>query len=365
MERLKLSYIAAVIIVVLVVAGGLLLSGGGQKELRVLNYSEYIDPDVLKLFEDETGIKVIYDEYEAAEEAWPKLKAGGAGYDLIIIAHTHVKLAVEQGLLRKIDKDKIPNLVNLDPRIASHPADPNQDYAIPYMWGTTGIAYVSTCVDNPPTTWREFLDPEYLKAFDGKVSLLPEFTDVVEAAMIALGIDPSVRENWNSETAARVEELLSAVKPYLAGFYGASEYMPALANEQICLAQAWNGDVLVVQEENENVGYINPSDGAIFWVDFMVIPRDAENIDAAYEFINFLLKPEIAARNVKFVWYAASIKKDLLIRYAENTGDEELLEILNDPAVYPPDDIELVPSPVLDREMSELVEKIRIRVMQP
>ncbi len=363
---MRSAYILVVVVVILAVIGVFFaFSGGQQKELRILNYSEYIDPDLLRMFEEQTGIKVIYDEYEAAEEAWPKLKAGGAGYDLIIIAHTHVKLAVEQGLVKKIDKARIPNLANLDPRIASHPADPNQDYAIPYMWGTTGIAYVATCVDKPPETWSEFLSPDYLRSFDGRVSLLPEFTDVVEAAMIALGIDPTIRDNWNEENALKVEELLKSIKPYLAGFYGASEYMPALANERLCLAQAWNGDVLVVQEENENVGYINPVDGAIFWVDFMVIPRDAKNIDAAYKFINFLLEPEVAARNVKFLWYAASIKKDLILEYAKSTGDEELLEILEDPTVYPPEDAKLVPSPVLDKGMSELVERIRIRVMQP
>ncbi|MEB3860568.1 MAG: PotD/PotF family extracellular solute-binding protein, partial [Desulfurococcales archaeon] len=109
-----------------------------ENVLKVLNYSEYIDPEVLELFERETGVRVIYDEFEAAEEAWAKLKVGGAGYDLIIIAHSYVKLAIEQGLVKKLDKSKIPNLANLDPVIAGHPADPGQEYAVPYMWGTTG-----------------------------------------------------------------------------------------------------------------------------------------------------------------------------------------------------------------------------------
>ncbi|MEB3774001.1 MAG: spermidine/putrescine ABC transporter substrate-binding protein [Desulfurococcales archaeon] len=359
--------IAGSILILILVGGALLYMRMGEegKVLKILNYSEYIDPDVLKMFENETGIKIVYDEYEAAEEAWPKLKAGGSGYDLIIIAHTHVKLAIEAGVVQKLDKSKIPNLANLDEVVASHPADPNQDYAVPYMWGTTGIAYVSTCVEDPPRTWKELLDPGYLEQYKGRVSLLSEFTDVVEASMIALGIDPTNPDNWNNETAEKVVDLLSKVKPYLVGFYGASQYMPALANEEVCLAQAWNGDVLVVQEENENVGYVNPEDGTIYWVDFMLIPRDAENVEAAYKFINFLLRPDIAARNVKMVWYAASIKKQLLIDYAEEHGDKELMEILEDPAVYPPGDVKLVPSPVLDKRMSEVVEWIRLHVLQP
>ncbi len=365
---MKRSILIAGAVLILLLAGASLLymkGGPEEKVLKVLNYSEYIDREVLKMFEEETGIKVVYSEYEAAEEAWPRLKAGGSGYDLIIIAHTHVRLAINQGVVQKLNKDLIPNLANLDPKVASHPADPNQEYAIPYMWGTTGIAYVSTCVQDPPETWRELLDPDYLSQYDGKVSLLSEFTEVIEAAMIALGIDPSDKANWNEDTAKKVEDLVIKVKPYLAGFYGASEYIPALVNERLCIAQAWNGDALIAQEENGNVEFINPADGTIYWVDFMVIPRDAENVEGAHMFINFLLRPDIAARNVKAVWYAASIKKDLLVQYAEETGDQELLEILSNPAVYPPDNVNLVPSPVLDEEMNRLVEEIRLHILQP
>ena len=345
----------------------LAVSAEGQEErvLRVLNYSEYIDPEVLRIFEERYGVKVIYDEFEAAEEAWAKLKAGGGGYDLIIIAHSYVRLAIEQGLVQPLNKDMIPNLKNLDPVVASHPADPNQDYAVPYMWGTTGIAYVKTCVQDPPETWAEFFDPATLEPYKGRVSLLSELTEVIEAGMIALGIDPAERANWNEENMAKVVDLVSRVKPYLAGFYGASQYIPALANEELCLAQAWNGDVMIAAEENPNVGFVNPKDGAIYWVDFMVIPRDAENVEDAHRFINFLLEPEIAARNAKAVWYAPSIKKELLERYAEETGDEELKQLLNDPLVYPSGDVKLVPSPVLDKEMQRLVEDVRVKIMSP
>ena len=361
----KRLLIAAVIVAALVLAGagGLLLKKGEEKVLYVLNYSDYISPDVVKRFEEETGIRVVIDEYEAAEEAWPKLQAGGAGYDLIITAHTYVKLAAEKGLIQKLDKAKIPNLENLDPVIAGHPADPNQDYAVPYMWGTTGIAVLTTCVSDPPETWREFLDPAYLSRYQGRVSLLSEFSETLMAAMIALGYDPSDRASWNEDVVGQAEQLLLQVKPYLAGFYGASQYMQGLASGSLCLAQAWNGDVLVVQEENPNVTYVVPMDGALFWVDYMVIPRDAKHVEEAYMFINFLLRPDVAAENVKYLYYAASIKKELLEQYAEETGDEELMEILGDPAVYPPADAKLIPSPVLDEEMSRLVERARLHVM--
>ncbi|MCE4611704.1 MAG: spermidine/putrescine ABC transporter substrate-binding protein [Desulfurococcales archaeon] len=345
------------------VAGPQLSASGQERVLRVYNYSEYIDYSVIDDFERMYGVEVVYDEFEAAEEAWAKLKAGGGGYDVIIIAHTHVKLAAEQGLIQPLKRELIPNLDNLDPRIASHPADPRQEYAVPYMWGTTGIAYLKSCVSDPPKTWKEFFDPGRLEPYKGKVSLLPEFSEVVEAGMIALGLNPAERSNWSEETMDRVVELVLRVKPYLAGFYGASQYIPGLVNGELCLAQAWNGDALIARDENDDVDYMVPEDGSIFWVDFIVIPRDAENVDLAHKFINFLLDPEVAARNVKAVWYASSVKKDLLVEVAKENGDEELMEVLKDPIVYPPEDAPLIPSPVLDREMQRMIEDVRVRIL--
>ncbi|MCE4600835.1 MAG: spermidine/putrescine ABC transporter substrate-binding protein [Desulfurococcales archaeon] len=363
MSKAAVAGILVVVIIILAGIGYLYYAKPEQRVLKVLNYSEYIDPTVLEDFEKEYGVKVVYDEYEAAEEAWAKLKAGGAGYDVIITAHSYVGLARQQGLLHPLDKSKLPNLVNLDPRIASHPADPEQKYAVPYMWGTTGIGYVKTCVKEPPRTWKQFYNASYLSQYPGKVSLLSEFSETVMTAMIALGYDPSVRENWNDQVMKQVENLLLSVKPYIVGLYGASQYMPELQNEHICLALAWSGDILVVQEENPNVEFVNPSDGALFWVDFMVIPRDAKHVNEALEFINFMMRPDIAARNVKAVWYASALKKSLILKIAEENNDEELLEILNNPLVYPPPDTKLIPSPVLDEEMSSYVETIRLHVM--
>lgn len=365
MGEVRAKLVAAVLIVaiVLVGAGFALRSKEEPKILKVLNYSEYIDPQVLKMFEDEYGVKIIYDEYEAAEEAWAKLRAGGGGYDVIITAHSYVGLAAKQGLLRPLNKELLPNLKNLDPRVASHPADPEQKYAVPYMWGTTGIAYVGSCVRDPPETWRGFLSPGYLEKYSGRVSLLSEFSEVVMVSMIALGYDPSDRASWNDTVMSQVESLLREIKPYLAGFYGASQYMPALNTSKICLAQAWNGDVLVVQEANPDVYFVNPEDGALLWVDYMVIPRDAKNVELAHKFINFLLRPDIAAMNVKYVWYASSVKKSLLLEVAEASQDNELMDILNNPLVYPSNETKLVPSPVLDEEMSAMVETVRLHVL--
>jgi len=366
------SKIVAVAVVVLAVAGAAAYlalprggggSSGGEAVLKVLNYSDYMDPEVIKEFEREYHVKVVYDEYEAAEEAWAKLKAGGAGYDVIITAHSYVGLARQMGLLHPLNKSMLPNLKYLDPRVARHPADPNQDYAVPYMWGTTGIAYLDNCVDSPPQTWREFFNTTYLKPYKGRVSLLSEFSEAIMAAMIALGYDPSVRSNWNDQVMSQVEQLLQQVKPYLVGFYGASQYSSALVSGQLCLAEAWSGDVLFLQQNNSHIQFVNPRDGALYWVDFIVIPRDAKHVKEAHEFINFLLRPDVAARNVKYVWYASGLRKEVLLDWARQHNDTELVEILENPLVYPSSDVKLIPSPVLDEEMSRYVETVRLHVL--
>ena len=341
------------------------LSFGQERVLRVLNYSEYIDGEVLTLFEEETGIKVIYDEYESTEEAWAKLKVGGAGYDVVIMAYTHIKLAIDQGLVRKLNKTRIPNLMNLDPEISVNPADPTQEYTVPYMWGTTGIAYLETTVDNPPTSWSTFLDKVFLEKYKGKASLLVEFLDVVQAAMIKLGYDPAEQSNWNDNVMDEVIKLLKDIKPYLVGFYGAGQYMPELVAGRLYLAQAWSGDVLVVKEDNPSVEYVLPEDGALSWMDFIVIPKDARSVDEAHEFINFLLRPDIAARNIKAVLYSSPLKKDVLRQYAEQTNDDELLELLEDPLLYPPENVNLVPNPVLDEDVLRMIERVRTEVQAP
>jgi len=341
------------------------LSFGQERVLRVLNYSEYIDGEVLTLFEEETGIKVIYDEYESTEEAWAKLKVGGAGYDVVIMAYTHIKLAIDQGLVRKLNKTRIPNLMNLDPEISVNPADPTQEYTVPYMWGTTGIAYLETAVDNPPTSWSTFLDKGFLEKYKGKASLLVEFLDVVQAAMIKLGYDPAEQSNWNDNVMDEVIKLLKDIKPYLVGFYGAGQYMPELVAGRLYLAQAWSGDVLVVKEDNPSVEYVLPEDGALYWMDFIVIPKDARSVDEAHEFINFLLRPDIAARNIKAVLYSSPLKKDVLRQYAEQTNDDELLELLEDPLLYPPENVNLVPNPVLDEDVLRMIERVRTEVQAP
>lgn len=335
------------------------------RELRVYNYSYFIDKEILEIFERETGIKVIYDEYEAGEEAWAKLQAGGGGYDLMVLAHVFVPLAAERDLILRIDRERLKNFGNLDPLVLSHPVSPGGERGIPYMWGTTGIAYRADCVKDPPKTWREFLSADYLKKYSGKVTLISEFSDVFMSSMIALGLDITRKDHWNEETKSKVVELVRSIRGHLRGFWGASEYVKGLVRGEICLAQAWSGDVYVAKEElakegKDLISYIMPADGTYFWVDYLVIPKGSRNVEGAYLFIDFLLRPDIAGRNVKATYYASAVKRELLEEQARRAGDEELLSMVTSPVIYPPSGVKLIPSPGFDGEMLELISRASV-----
>ncbi|MEM1873108.1 MAG: spermidine/putrescine ABC transporter substrate-binding protein [Acidilobaceae archaeon] len=332
-----------------------------ERVLRVYNYSQYIDPEVLEIFQRETGIRVVYDEFESAEEAWAKLIAGGGGYDLIVLAHTHLKLAIDRGLLQRIDKNQIPNLAYLDPRLRGYPADPNMDYSIPYSWGATVIAYNKDCVRDPPRSWREFLSPDYLKRYSGRVVLLSEGTDVVEATMIALGYDINDEASWSKEVIDKVIDHLKKIRGYLRGFWGVTDITQKLIAGEICLAQAWTGDVLFMMSESDRVDFIVPEDGLYIWIDFMVIPRDARNVGEAHLFINFLLRPDIAARNAKYTYYPPPIDREVLRSYAVKVGDSELLSLIDSGLLYL-EGYEFIMSPYLDESKLEAVTRVMMEV---
>ncbi len=338
-------------------------SGGGGT-LKVYNYSYYIDPKVIEMFEEEYGVTVIYDEYEAAEEAWGKLQVGGGGYDLIVLADAYVPQAIKEGLVRMLDHSRLENLGNLDPSFVDNPFDPGLSHAVPYMWGTTGIGYNRALVDEKVTAWAQLFDTEnFLPKYSKKVSMLEEFGEVVEAAMYYLGLDPQKTESWTQHK-DEIIELLRAQKPFLAGYYGASVYVPDLAAGRLYVAQAWSGDVLTAQDENPDVIYVIPEEGTWRWMDMMVIPRDAKNVEAALLWIDYMLRPDIAARNVAYVYYPASVRKDLVASELSRLADElgvDPGEILENPAIYPDREIKGF-SVVMDEEKLKALEEIEVSV---
>ncbi|RXF73383.1 polyamine ABC transporter substrate-binding protein [Hansschlegelia zhihuaiae] len=321
-----------------VAALGLAL-GVGQalaKEVRVYNWSDYIDDQILKDFEAETGIKVVYDVFDSNEILETKLLTGKTGYDVVVPSATFLSRQIKAGVFQKLDKSKLPNLSNAWPEIYQRIAkyDPDNAYSINYMWGTTGIGYNVAKIkkafpDAPLDSWKLVYDPENLKKLKGcGVMFLDSPEDLMPSVLVYLGMSPDWSNVKNVEKAA---EHLAKLKPYITKFHS-SEYINALANGNICVTVGYSGDILQAKSRAEEAGkgvevaYSIPNEGAQLWFDQMAIPADAPNLEEAYAFLNYMLKPEVAAKASNFVQYANG-----------NLKSQEFLdkEVKDNPEVYP------------------------------
>jgi putrescine transport system substrate-binding protein len=316
-------------------------SGQGERVVNVYNWSDYIDPQVLDEFTRETGIKVRYDTFDSNDTLEAKLLAGKSGYDVVVPTGYFLERQIKAGLFRKLDKTKLPNLKNVWPEIARHLAvyDPGNDYAVNYMWGTTGIGYNVKAMherlgpNGKIDSWDTVFKPDNLARFkDCGVHMLDSPDDILTTALHYLGIDPNTTKQDELQKGA---DLLLAVRPSVRKFHS-SEYLNALAGGEICLVVGWSGDIKQAQKRaaeakggqkgNIEIGYAIPKEGAQLFFDNLAIPKDAAHVEEAHAFINFLLRPEIAARNTNLMSYANG-----------NLASQKLVkpEILNDPGIYP------------------------------
>jgi putrescine transport system substrate-binding protein len=323
-----------------VFATGLLATQAVAQSARVVNvynWSDYIDPKVIEDFTSETGIKVQYDTFDANETLETKLLAGKSGYDVVVPTAYFLERQVKAGVFQKLDKSKLKNLGNVWPDIAKRLAvyDPGNQYAVNYMWGTTGIGYnVKAMRDRlgPSATidsWDIVFKPENLAKFkDCGVHMLDSADDIVPAALHFLGLNPNSNDPKDLEKAA---ELLEKIRPSVRKFHS-SEYLNALAAGEICLVVGWSGDIKQSQKralEAKNgveIGYAIPKEGAQMFFDNLSIPKDASHVDEAHAFINYLLRPEVAAKNSNLVAYANG-----------NLASQKYIDkaVLDDKSIYP------------------------------
>ena len=296
-------------------------------QIVVYNWSEYIDPEIYTQFEQETGIKVVEDNFSSNEELYAKLKGGATGYAMIVPSDYYVAIMKKEGMLAELDHSKIPNISNLATRFTEVPYDSGNQYCIPYQWGTTGIGYLDGQVDEP-TSWSVFFDPDPNSPAYGRTTMLDDPRETFAAALIYLGYDINTTDETQLQEA---KDLLIKAKPALSG-YDSDTYEDLLASEENLMAHGWNGDFLVAQEDNENVAYTIPQEGGVVWVDNMCIPATAtpEEKLAAEKLMNFILRPDMGAMLSNFTYYASP-----------NKAAEDLLDadFLNDPAVYPPPEV--------------------------
>ncbi|MEP9354734.1 polyamine ABC transporter substrate-binding protein [Xanthobacter sp. KR7-65] len=312
-----------------------------DKVVNVFNWSDYIDESVLEDFTKETGIKVRYDVFDSNEVLETKLLAGKTGYDVVVPSGSFLQRQIKAGIFQVLDKAKLPNLQYAWPEVTKRLAvyDPDNAHAVNYMWGTTGIGYNVDKVkerlgDIPMNTWDIVFKPEILsKLKDCGVYMLDGPEEVIPSAMKYLGLEP---DSKNPDDIAKAGELLMKVRPFIKKF-DSSGYINALARGDICLAVGWSGDVFQAKTRAEeaakktkkkpiNVEYVIPKEGALMWFDNFAIPKDAKNVDNALTFINYMMKPEVAAKNSNFISYANG-----------NLESQKYIDkaILDNPAIYP------------------------------
>jgi len=292
----------------------LLSARAEDKVVNVYNWSDYIDPKVLDAFTKETGIKVLYDTYDSNEVLETRLLAGKTGYDVVVPSGTFLQRQIQAGIYQKLDKSKLPNAKNLWPEIMTHLAlfDPGNQYAVNYMWFTTGIAYnvekaKQRVGEASLASWDIVFKPELLRKFaDCGVYVVDSPEDLFTAALSYLRLDPNSK---NLADLRRAGDLLMGMRHYVKKF-NSSEYINALANGDICLAVGWAGDSFQARnrakEANNgiDIAYVIPKEGSLMSLDNLAIPKDAPHIEEAYRFIDYLLRPDIAARNTNATNFA-------------------------------------------------------------
>ncbi|MBI3436827.1 MAG: polyamine ABC transporter substrate-binding protein [Proteobacteria bacterium] len=310
---------------------------GRARVVNVYNWSDYIEPTVLPDFTRETGIRVRYDTFDSNDTLETKLLAGKSGYDLVVPTAYFLERQIKAGVFQKIEKSKLSNLGNVWPDIASRLSayDPGNQFAVNYMWGTTGIGYNVKKVreaigaDAVIDSWEFVFTAEKLaKLRTCGVDMLDSSDDIVSAALKFLGLDPSSPVPAELERAA---DIIVKVRPSVRKFHS-SEYINGLAGGEICFAVGWSGDIKQAQRraaEARNgveIAYVIPKGGTQMWFDNLAVPRDARNVDEAHALIDFLLRPDVAAKNSNFLSYANG-----------NLASQRLIApaILSDRTIYP------------------------------
>ena len=301
--------------------------------LNVANWTDYIDQKTIEEFTRETGIRVTYDTYDSNEILETRLLAGGTGYDLVVPSATFLQRQIKAGVYRKLDKTLLPNLKGVSPEISTrqNAYDPGGEYSVVYMWFTTGIAFNVKKIrerlgDVPLDSWDIVFKPENMKKIaDCGVYFIDSPEDILSIAAKYLGIPPDLHD---AAAIRRAADLVAGVRRYIRKFHS-SEYINALANGDICLAVGWAGDSFQARNRAREAGngvdidYVVPREGTLISMDTLAIPRDAQHVEEAHRFIDFLLRPEIAARNTIVTNFAnpvAASKERLPKSVLENKG---------------------------------------------
>jgi putrescine transport system substrate-binding protein len=331
MPRLYWCALAAIIMI-----APTMVTAQKARVVNFYNWSDYVEPAIFDAFTRETGIAVRYDTFDSNDTLEAKLLAGQSGYDVVVPTAYFLARQITAGIFQKLDKPKLPNLANTWPEIADRLAvfDPGNLYAVNYMWGTTGIGYNVKKAreilgpDAAIDSWDYVFNPEKIAKFkDCGIHLLDSSDDIMSAGLHYLHLDPNTSDPGDLQ---KVTDLLVKIRPYVRKFHS-SEYLNALVTGEICFVVGFSGDVKQAQRRaveakgGIEIGYAIPKEGAQLWFDNLAIPKDAPHVAEAHALIDYLLRPEVAAKNTNYVWYANGDRPSQLVDKA----------ILDDRSIYP------------------------------
>ena len=277
-----------------------------SKELHFYNWSDYIDPDILTAFEQEYGVKVIMDLYDANEDMIAKVRPGNSGYDIVVPSDYAVDIMAQEKLLAPLDKSLLPNLQNLKKQNLDLYYDKGNAVSVPYFYGISGIAYNKTKFPTPPDSWAALFDTAQIEKYKGEFSMLDDERETPAAALKYLG---KSLNDTDPAALKQVEGLLKAQKPFLAA-YNSSDVNRKLASGEYVIAHAWSGQALQARNGldgefsgNPDIAFIMPKEGGMIWQDNLAILADSPNSYTAHVFINYLLRGDVSAKNTEWVGY--------------------------------------------------------------
>ncbi|WP_264739318.1 ABC transporter substrate-binding protein [Cytobacillus firmus] len=312
--------LAAVLIVsfsLLYIVSGLNSSQGytSGNTLTIFNWGDYIDADLVEKFEQETGIKVIYETFDSNEAMMTKIEQGGTAYDIAVPSEYAIEKMKEEDLLLPVDHSKIPNLKYIDQRFMDLPFDPGNEYSIPYFWGTVGILYNTDILgDKKITSWNDLWDPE----LKNQILLIDGAREVMGMGLNSLHYSLNDK---NRDHLIEAKEKLDSLTPNIKAIVG-DEIRMLMENDEAGIGVVWSGTAQELMWEKDNLEYVLPEEGSNLWFDNMVIPKTAKNPEAAHQFMNFILDPENAAQNTEYVGYSTPNKEALKYMDEETISDE-------------------------------------------
>ena len=300
--RLIVTRVVPALLVIVITAGGFFYNSktkiSGAEKVIVYNWGEYLDPDVLDIFEEETGIQVVYEEYETNEIMYPKVQSGAISYDVVCPSDYMIQRMIENDLLAEINWDNIPNIKNIGQTYMdqSKAFDPENKYSVPYCWGTVGILYNKTMVDEPIDSWSVLWDPKY------KDSILMQ-DSVRDAFGVTLKYLGYSLNSTDLDELNEAKNLLIKQKP-LVQAYVVDQVRDKMIGNEAAIGVIYSGEAIYTQKENPNLEYVIPKEGSNIWIDSWVIPKNAEHKENAEKFINFLCRPDIALKNFEYITYS-------------------------------------------------------------